>query len=256
MLKNYNLGLKLWSINTDFYYEEAKKLYNQSYFDYIELYVVPDTLPTLEQWKQLSIPFMLHAPHFAHNVNLADKDKFEYNKSIYAQVEIFRQELNASHTIVHSGMNGTAEETIRQLLIIKPQNFIIENKPAHPPHFETRICRGHTINEIAQIMHATQCDFCLDIGHALCTANYYDYAPYEFLAQFNTLNPVMYHISDGNSASPHDQHLNIGFGNYDFIKIFEIINTKKAISIETNKKSQYHLNDFKDDVMKIRTSIE
>lgn len=30
------IGLKLWSINTDFYYEEAKKLYNQGYFDYVE----------------------------------------------------------------------------------------------------------------------------------------------------------------------------------------------------------------------------
>ena len=50
----YKLGLKLWSINTGFYYEEAKKLYAQGIFDYIELYVVPDTLDTLPKWKNRS----------------------------------------------------------------------------------------------------------------------------------------------------------------------------------------------------------
>ncbi len=49
----YKRGLKLWSCNTDFYYEEAKKLYNQGIFDYIELYVVPETLETLPKWKEL-----------------------------------------------------------------------------------------------------------------------------------------------------------------------------------------------------------
>ncbi len=250
------IGLKLWTINTDFYYEEAKKLYNQDYFDYIELYVVPNTTDTIAQWKKLNIPFILHAPHFVHEVNLADKEKLEYNKKIYEQVEVFRQELNAKHTIIHAGMNGTIEETIRQLQLISPKNFLIENKPAHPPHFKTRICRGHSIEEITKIITATQCKFCLDIGHAICTANYYEYAPYEFLEKFNTLDPIMYHISDGNIMSPHDQHLNINSGDYDLKKIFSIINTNGAISIETNKCYKETLDDFKEDVIKIRMISE
>lgn len=36
------IGLKLWSINTDMI-NKAIKLYEQNYFDYIELYVVPDS---------------------------------------------------------------------------------------------------------------------------------------------------------------------------------------------------------------------
>lgn len=244
MQKNYKSGLKLWSINTDYYLEEAKRLYQQGYFEYIELYIVPDTTATLKKWKMLDIPFILHAPHYVHGINLADKDKFEYNKKIYAQVETFRKELNAEYTVIHAGTNGTIEETIRQLLIINPKNFLIENKPAHPPHFESRICRGHSIEEIAQIIAAAHCGFCLDIGHALCTANYYGYDPYEFLEKFNSLHPVLYHISDGDIHSPHDQHLHIGTGNYDFSKIFSLINDTLSISIETVKDSQTTLNDF------------
>ena len=60
----YKRGLKLWSINTDCYYEDAKKLYDNNIFDYIELYVVPDSLDTLSTWQKLNIPFIIHCPHF------------------------------------------------------------------------------------------------------------------------------------------------------------------------------------------------
>ena len=54
----YKLGLKLWSINTNNYLKEAVKLYNQGVYDYIELYVVPNSLEQLEEWKKLkSNPF-------------------------------------------------------------------------------------------------------------------------------------------------------------------------------------------------------
>ena len=43
----YKIGLKLWSINTDYYYDEAKRLYDEGVFDYIELYVVPDTITAI-----------------------------------------------------------------------------------------------------------------------------------------------------------------------------------------------------------------
>lgn len=251
MQKNYKIGLKLWSVNTDFYYEEAQKLYNQGYFDYIELYAVPNSLETVSKWERLDIPFILHAPHFMHEVNLADPDKFEYNRKIYGQVEIFRKALNAEYTIVHAGMNGRIEETVRQLKLISPKNFLIENKPAHPPYFESRICRGHSAEEISHVINETNCQFCLDISHAFCTANHLNIPPYEFLENFNQLSPVMYHLSDGDIASPHDQHLNIGMGNYDFKKIFSIINNK-PISLETQKKSKEDLNDFINDSLTIK----
>lgn len=75
----YKIGLKLWSINTDYYYDEAIRLYNDGVYDYIELYVVPNMTDTIEKWKKLDIPFIVHCPHFSHGFNLA---KIE-NKDLY-----------------------------------------------------------------------------------------------------------------------------------------------------------------------------
>lgn len=250
------LGLKLWSINTDFYYEEARKLYNQGYFDYIELYVVPDTLTTLEKWKKLDIPFLLHAPHFMHKVNLADNNKFAYNKEIYAQVETFRQELNAEYTIIHSGMNGTIDETIRQLQLINPKNFLIENKPYLPPLIPDYQCVGSTTTQIQKALTELSCGFCLDIGHALCTANSLNLEPYGYLAEFQQLNPQMYHLSDGIINSPLDQHLHFREGNYNIKKIFSMIDINSKISIETKKNSKENLDDFIKDIQWIHAISE
>ena len=76
----YKLGLKLWSLNTDYYYQEAQKLYKQSFFDYIELYIVPHTLHTLPMWKKLDIPFIIHCPHVAHGFNMAKAEKWPRSK--------------------------------------------------------------------------------------------------------------------------------------------------------------------------------
>lgn len=245
----YKIGLKLWSINTDYYYDEAIRLYNDGVFDYIELYVVPDSLDTIKKWKTMNIPFIIHAPHFAHNVNLADINKFEYNKQIYNQVEEFRIGLNAEYTIVHSGIEGNVDEVVRQLGIIQPKNILIENKPYRAPLGEKKLCRGYSIEEVLKIIKEIGCGFCLDIGHAICSANSLGEEPYTYLENFNKLNPVMYHISGNYIDSSVDKHLHLNQGSYDYQKIFNIIKDGKYISIETNKDSKLNLNDFMKDVL-------
>lgn len=244
-------GLKLWSINTDYYLEEAKRLYKQNIFDYIELYIVPDTLESLSLWKKLhteySIPFLLHAPHFKHKLNLANTAKEDFNIKIYEEVKLFSQELEAENTVVHCGIEGSIDETIRQLKRIVAGNekhYLIENKPYKAPFGNQELCRGATIEEIAQVLKETNCGFCLDVGHAFCTANSLNYEPYSFLEKFNALNPLSYHISDNDIKSTIDAHMHIGRGNIDFAKVFNIIDTTKKIAIETNKDSKTDLNDF------------
>lgn len=242
------LGLKLWSNNTDEYLQEAQKLYEEKIYDYIELYIVPNTLETIKKWKTLDIPFTLHAPHAMHGVNLAQKEFEEINIEIFKQVETYREELNAKYIVLHSGIEGDIDETIRQLKIIKPISMVVENKPYIAPLKDGRICRGATIEEISKVVGAISCGFCLDIGHAICTANSFKVEPYGFIAEFNKLNPTCYHLSDNFVDSELDKHLHFGAGNYDLKKIFDIIDENKNIAIETNKNSKENLNDFIEDV--------
>lgn len=249
----YKLGLKLWSTNTEGYLREAQRLYTLGVYDYIELYIVPNTLDTLDKWSKLKIPFTLHAPHFMHGVNLANSEKFEYNKKIYREVEIFRSNLNAEYTVIHGGIEGSVDETIRQLKLINPKNFLIENKPYIAPLGNHNLCRGYNIEEIKKIMNETSCGFCLDIGHCICSANSQGVEPYSYVREFNKLNPKIYHLSDGDINSEIDKHLHFGQGNFDIKKILGIISKDKYLSIETNKNSKENLEDFIEDVLTIRT---
>lgn len=244
------LGLKLWSINTDYYLEEAKKLYKEGWFDYIELYVVPNTTDCISKWKETGIPFTLHAPHFAHGTNLAKKEYEEINLKLFKEVKQFSKELNTKYTVVHSGIDGSIKETVRQLKLIKLDNMLIENKPykALPNKMNGKFCRGAKIEEIKYVMQEIGCGFCLDIGHAICTSNTLKLNPYEYLKEFNFLNPTCYHISDNEINTEYDAHMHFGKGNFNFKKIFDIIDTSKNIAIETKKDSNKNLNDFIEDV--------
>lgn len=248
------IGLKLWSVNTDFYFDEAKKLYENGVFDYIELYVVPNTLETIEKWKELNIPFTLHAPHFMHGVNLAKREYEKTNRVIFEEVRKFSYELNAIYTVVHSGIDGKIEETARQLNNINLKNILIENKPfkALPNKMKGEFCRGALIKEIKFVMEEVDCGFCLDVGHAFCSANSQGINPYENVNTFNQLGPTCYHLSDNFVENVYDKHLHFGEGNYDLAKIFGIINVDKNIAIETNKNSKENLNDFVEDACFIR----
>ena len=187
----YKFGLKLWSINTDYYYNEAIRLYKEGVFDYIELYVVPDTLDTLDKWKKLNIPFIIHCPHFAHGFNLAKFEKKESNRKIFDEVQKFADNLNALYIVIHGGIDGNIEETASQLASFNEKRALIENKPyvALPNRMGGNFCRGYNIDEIKLVMNSVKCGFCLDFGHAICAANSLKVEPYLYIEDFLKLKP-------------------------------------------------------------------
>lgn len=248
------LGLKLWSSNTDYYLEEAKKLYKEGWFDYIELYVVPNTIGNMDMWKRADIPYTLHAPHFVHKINLADKEKENYNLEVFKEVESFRKELDAQYVVAHGGIDGNIDETIRQLKFLSSHfkdftsNYLIENKPLVAPLDKSLECRGARFEEIKKVIDELKCGFCLDVGHAICTANSLGLEPYKYVEEFNGLNPTCYHLSDNFIDSEIDGHMHLGKGNYDFKKILDIITEDRNVAIETYKASKIALDDFVEDV--------
>lgn len=247
----HKIGLKLWSTNTDFYLFVAKKLYAQKIFDYVELYVVPDSLNCLEQWANFDVPYIIHCPHFAHGFCLSDKDKESYNKELYQQTKKYADTLNVQYIIFHPGIGGDYHETARQLKGLQEARALVENKPYKVPFSDEnkKYCQGYSKEELSYIVSETQCGFCMDIGHALCAANSQGINPYEYFEQLLLLKPKMFHLSDVRSEDGElDAHLHFGTGKLNFEKVVEILPKDVVISIETVKDSKENLDDYVRDV--------
>lgn len=245
------LGLKLWSLNTDYYYEQATRLYKDGEYDYIELYVVPGSLVTLAKWKMLQVPFIIHCPHFAHGFNLAKAEKKQSNREIYKEVKQFADELNAPYIIFHGGIDGDIRETANQLASLCEPRALLENKPfrALPNRMNGNFCRGYNAEEVGFVMQYTGCGFCLDFGHAVCAANSQKIDIYKYIQTFLPLHPAMFHLTDlEDIRSEYDSHPHLGDGQLDIAKIVPFIPQDKRVTLETNKNSKTELDDFIRDV--------
>lgn len=245
------LGLKLWSHNLN-YLKEAESLYKKGLYSFLELYVIPDsTQEQLELWKGLDVPYIIHAPHWKHGVNLARKDKEQDNIRLISLAQKFAVGLKADKIIVHPGVGGVIEETGRQLKAIGDKRILIENKP----YFGLDgglVCNGTTPEEIGLVMKTSGAGFCLDIGHAICSANAHKKEWSGFVKEMIALEPAMFHLSDGKADGVYDSHDHFGKGSYDIKAILKLIPENASVTIETVKDSQNDLEDFVGDVEYLR----
>ena len=260
------IGLKLWSVNTDAYLREARQLYAKMVFDYLELYVVPGTPEALPLWRQFreeaNLPFVIHAPHSTHGVNLADAANSTANAKAFDEVKRFADVLGAGKIIVHGGWrseDGDPAAALAQLIAqLKPladERLIIENKPYIPIDNLPRRLVGSTPDEIRSVIAAVKCGFCLDIGHAVASANAHGADWRVWLADFLSLRPSMFHLSDLQADSQKDQHLHFGDGTLPIKEILSRLPTDAAISIETKKDSTCDLEDFRRDAFRLKTCL-
>jgi sugar phosphate isomerase/epimerase len=248
-------GLKLWSTN-DFYIEEAKDLFKDGRFSYIELFTVPESLGYIKYWKKLDIPFILHAPHSLAGFNPAAEFSRKENLELIFLVDEYRKELEPEYIIFHPGLNGTAEESVFQFNSIFEkfpeiqQIALLENKPFEGINGEK--CIGATPDEMKKLLDAADVGFCLDLGHCICAANSLEIPPFTLIREFLDLKPCMFHLSDGDFKSGMDAHLNYGNGNFPIEKILELLPENPMITIETEKNSLSSLNSFVQDVVYLK----
>ncbi len=249
------LGLKLWSTNTQ-HINSAIALFKKKVYNFIELFIVPDSYKFIEIWKELRIPLILHAPHSYAGLNMSMKCQERKNLELIKCVKCYVENLTPKFVIFHPGISGTIQETIRQL--INARNAfqelmslgIIENKPKIGLKREP--CVGYSFEEISQIIECTKMGFCLDFGHAICAANGMQIDPIKLIDNFLSLKPVMFHLSDGHHDSQIDEHLNFGKGNFDLKTLISKIDNESLVSIETKKSSSENLDDFESDVQYLR----
>lgn len=245
------LGLKLWSTN-DKYIDYAVRLYEEKFYDYIELFAVPDSYKEfIGLWKNLKIPYVLHAPHFSCGLNFAKREAFKNNLKLVDETLKFADTLNVQIIIFHPGIGGDIKETAFQLKQIKDSRIVLENKPYYVLNGDL-ICNGNSPEEIKYVLQEAGVGFCFDIGHAICSANAKKIEPFEYLKRFSILNPSLYHLSDGDWNGVWDEHRHFGAGSYDFEKIFGLIPQNCLISVETKKDFDNSLKDFEKDIEFLR----
>jgi len=248
----FKIGLKLWS-NNENYVPHAKRLYEKKVYDYIELYIVPNTHEKyIKIWRDLEIPFIIHCTHFMHGFNLAAPEKLQSNVKIFAKVKAFCDELHGKYIIFHPGIEGTLESSVEQINTIYDKRLLVENKPYIS--MLNDYCRGSSYEELEIIINSCNVGFCLDIPHAINTAIHLEKDYYIYPERLLTLSPKVIHISDGNIKTIHDKHLNIGEGDFNFLKIKKIItkaSNAEYITIETCKNCD-DLNDFAIDIKRMK----
>ncbi len=248
------IGLKIWSTNLQ-YAPIAQELFARKIFDYIELFAVQGSLDTLACWKQLDIPYIIHAPHSYAGLDPSVAADRGANMELVRQVERFFDALSPAYVIFHPGVKGDLSESIAQFKSWAQKfpgmyaKVVIENKPLIGLHGET--CLGASPEDVQGLLESTGRGFCLDFGHAICYSVAAGKDWKKVLAEFLKLKPSMYHLCDG-FFSPKDAHAHLGSGEFDLPFLVQMIDEGKPVSLETNKDRQDSLDDFVVDVQKLR----
>lgn len=248
------IGLKLWSTNLN-YIPDTREIFARKKFDYIELFIVPGSLNTISWWKNLNIPYILHAPHSFVGFNTADSSRRNANLDLVREVNVFFDVLQAELVIFHPGVNGDLQESILQFRFFGErfpemyQKVVIENKPQVGLREER--CIGASPEEMRLILSGTKRGFCLDFGHAICYSLAAGKELKDVLLKFQAMKPVMYHLCDG-FFSVKDNHEHIGKGEFDLPYLISFIDHDKRITLEVKKEYPDSLDDFVEDVQRLR----
>lgn len=244
---NRRYGLKIWSINAD-WVETIIDRYNEGYFHYVELFAVPHSFDdTHLKWgalKDKNIPVIIHGAHSGFKVNWAEISMEKFNQEESLDGFRFADWLGADTIVFHPGFMGNIDETVRQLSSFNDKRIVVENKPHKSKIITDIIFRGSTPDELAYICDKTGYQCCIDVAHAICSANSHNEDGYEYVKKFLELDYRVCHISDNYYKNEMDIHLSLGKGEYDFKKLLDMIKKDVYLTIETPKKDiNGHIND-------------
>jgi deoxyribonuclease-4 len=238
---NLKFGLKLWSINTDLI-DQAIQLIDEKIFDYIELFVVPDTQITP---FVTDIPYIIHIPHHKFGMNIGDTTCKEYNMQKINESISWADELNASSLILHAG-HGSMESAKNLLSKVNDNRLLIENMPKVGLGGEAMI--GYSPEQIEELLGDSDMGLCLDFGHAVKAAVSLGMDYKEYVQGFTGFEPRVFHVSDGWLCEEKDEHLGIGEGEYDFGFFYDCIYINKIIKYVTLETPRTLLNLLDEDL--------
>jgi len=236
------LGLKVYSTNTNLI-PEAIKLHKRGLLEYVEVFCVPDSYKgTNEKWRKSGIPSVVHAAHSLSGLNFSKKEMADQNRALAKESFLMADALSAEKVIFHPGTDGRLEETIRQAKSVFDSRMVFENKPLKGLDGST--CVGSTPEELFDLCESLGVGFCLDFGHAVASANSHGIEPLEYIEKFNTLNPVMYHLTDGDYKAETDRHDKYGQGSFPLKKMLGLVPPNACVTDESKRVSKNALSEY------------
>jgi endonuclease IV len=185
--------------------------------------------------KMKDIPAVIHAPIYVppryYGIDTGNKNAFKDNVEKLKDSQKFADLLHVDVIVLHPGMGdgeGYLHETIRQFGAFNDPRIAVENLPYNP---HGQVLQGSSPDNIKRIIDETGCKFCFDFAHAICAANSLGRDTYDDFAKYNSINPDLYHLSDGDFSATVDSHLHLGLGNYDIEKILKEFTQKNLMIV-------------------------
>jgi sugar phosphate isomerase/epimerase len=249
-----NIGLKLYSTDTSLI-DNALRIQEEGFYDYIELYIIPGSYKqAISDWMLFNVPFIIHAPHSFHGINLAQANMWKANQRNFKEAQLFADSLGADIIIVHGGNNGSLVETLRQIVLLDEKRIALENKPKFG--LKNEVCIGWSPSEFRQAVDAGFPNaFVLDFVHAICAANSLDVDVMVIINEFMKFKPRIFHLSDGDNSSEKDIHLNLGKGSLDLAGFLSFVPEGALLTIETPRNPSNGLEDFVNDICFLRNIL-
>ncbi|MFW9975815.1 MAG: GNAT family N-acetyltransferase [Candidatus Thorarchaeota archaeon] len=234
-LDSYEIGVKIFTTNKESF-RKLRELHEKGVIDYIELYIVPEVVDTDSLSVLKDLPIIFHAPNINHGFNLRDKDRiFDSSLNTIRNISNY---LKVNTIIFHPGLESGKRDIkmIKETLLELKQDYdvILENMPKKPVRGQRNIIASN-YEEFREITTDIELKICVDIGHTICSANYYGENPLEYLQKFINLRPFMIHIGDGDYSSQADIHKSLLEGNFPLIEILSLIHPNSRITLETPK---------------------
>ena len=200
--------LKLWSTNQELFWD-AIQLIHEWYFDFIELYIIPNGFDVLilEEFRLAKIPISFHLPHGAHGFNPIDPSN--PSELIWDQLSIYIDFLNPFALILHPESGTDLNILNKRLSFFNENRILIENMPKKSSIIRDMIFFGYSIEQIWEIKKIHN-GFCFDFAKAKSSAisQWIDIINFsDELIQL--MNPNYFHISWFLWNTEIDEHFDI-----------------------------------------------
>ena len=211
---------KIWSTNKDLF-SEAVRSCRENKIDGIEIYIVPGSVKTEDLNIFKKVKTSVHAPHFLHDFNV-----FELNSE---KVLLFKEQvmgmadfLATSEIVVHAGCGKDPQLFRKGIEQIMDPRLLIENKPAIALNGSE--CFGFDLTQLEFIERECGLNICLDIGHAIKSAEYQGIDYKEFLTEIiSRFSPWYFHICGTDKGNVKDKHLNLWEDEFDLRWIKKVL---------------------------------